>query len=149
MRFYVVLQFQPNCGMKCVCESTATFTQPLCFRNCSACPLVFYPSGHNLALRTFIWKCNNTKHSNTKLHEPTKLKSEPKKTWPPNFLLSLQRLGLSTVDRMSHIYGTVIRVLYAVPVDIWNSDYHSQYMADCQPYFAILWWPSYGSQYLK
>jgi len=46
---------------------------------------VSYPSGHNLALRTSNWKCNNTK-----LHGPTKLKSEPKKTWPPNFLLSLQ-----------------------------------------------------------
>jgi hypothetical protein len=51
---------------------------------------VSYPSGHNLPLWTSNWKCNNTKHSNTKLHGPTKLKSEPKKTWPPNFLLSLQ-----------------------------------------------------------
>ena len=40
---------------------------------------VSYPSGHNLALRTSYWKFNNTKHSNIKLHGPTKLKSELKK----------------------------------------------------------------------
>jgi hypothetical protein len=51
---------------------------------------VSYPSGHNRALRTSNWKCNNTKHSNTKLHGPIKLKSEPKKAWPSIFLLSLQ-----------------------------------------------------------
>jgi len=53
------------------------------------CKWVSYPSGHNLALRTSNWKCNNTKYSNTKLHRPTKLKSGLKKTWPPIFLLSL------------------------------------------------------------
>ena len=30
---------------------------------------------------------------------------------------------------------------YCIPADIWSCDYHNQYMAGCQPYFAILWWP--------
>jgi hypothetical protein len=49
-------------------------------------------------------------------------------------------LGMSTVDCMSHMYGTVIRVLYTVPVDIWSCDYRSWHMAGFQPYFAVLWW---------
>jgi hypothetical protein len=35
----------------------------------------------------------------------------------------LLELGLSTVDRTSHMYGTVIRVPSAVPVDVCGCDY--------------------------
>jgi len=39
------------------------------------------------------------------------------------WLHSCLLVGLSTVDRMSHMYGTVIRVPSAVPVDNWSCDY--------------------------
>src|ERR1700683_1572319 len=38
---------------------------------------------------------------------------------------TLAAVGLSTVDRMSRMYGTVIRVPSTVPVDIWSSDYRT------------------------
>ena len=47
------------------------------------------------------------------------------------------RLGVSTVDRTSHIYGTVIRVPYTVPADVWCCDYRNRYTAGGQPYFAV------------
>jgi hypothetical protein len=53
-------------------------------------------------------------------------------------------VGMSTVDRMSHMYSTVIWVPYTIPVDIWSCDYRSWYMAGCQLYFAVLWRPFMG-----
>src|ERR1700683_2244509 len=45
---------------------------------------------------------------------------------------------MSTADRMSRMYGTVIRVPYTVPADIWSCDYRNRYTAGSQPYFAVL-----------
>ena len=50
----------------------------------------------------------------------------------------MKTVGLSTVDRMSRMYGTVIRVPSTVPVDIWSCTYRNRYTAGSQPYFAIL-----------
>src|ERR1700689_42739 len=43
-------------------------------------------------------------------------------------MLSKPSVGMSTVDRMSRMYGTVIRVPYTVPADIWSCDYRSRYL---------------------
>ena len=45
-----------------------------------------------------------------------------------------ERIGVSTVDRTSRMYGTVIRVPSTVPVDVWSCDYRNRYTAGCQPY---------------
>ena len=47
-------------------------------------------------------------------------------------------LGVPTVHRMNRMYGTVIRVPYTGPVDIWSCDYRNRHTAGSQPYFAVL-----------
>jgi hypothetical protein len=42
-------------------------------------------------------------------------------------------IGVPTVDRMSRMYGTVIRVPSTVPVDIWGCDCRNRHMAGSQP----------------
>ena len=46
---------------------------------------------------------------------------------------SREMLGVPTVDHMSHMYGTVIRVLSTIPVNIWGCDCHNCHMAGSQP----------------
>jgi hypothetical protein len=45
---------------------------------------------------------------------------------------------MSTVDRISRMYGTVIRVPSAVPVDNSSYNYRIRYTAGSQPYIAVL-----------